>query len=142
MDIKFLVQTRRSNKCGSVRNDEIFNLHLGSGVGPWANIPRLLQDTSHIYWFIPPKQSIRKNTNYFDITLFLNDKALTENPMKKSNISMSIQTTHHQPPTRNSTKFHDQLKRLSILLSSIKLFQESVIYYQKCLYYEKCLENS
>ena len=34
MDTKFLVQMRQSNKCGSVGNDEIFNLHLGSGVGP------------------------------------------------------------------------------------------------------------
>ena len=32
MDTEFLVQMRQSNKCGSVRNDEIFNLHLGSGV--------------------------------------------------------------------------------------------------------------
>ena len=30
MDTKFLVQMRQSNKCGSIRNDEIFNLHLGS----------------------------------------------------------------------------------------------------------------
>ena len=29
-----LVQMRQSNKCGSVRKDEIFNLHLGSGAGP------------------------------------------------------------------------------------------------------------
>ena len=34
MDTQFLVQMRQSNKCGSVKNDEIFNLHLGSGVGP------------------------------------------------------------------------------------------------------------
>ena len=34
MNIEFLVQMRQSNKCGSVRNDEIFNLHLGSGAGP------------------------------------------------------------------------------------------------------------
>ena len=27
----FLVKLRQSNKCGSVRNDEIINLHLGSG---------------------------------------------------------------------------------------------------------------
>ena len=32
MDIKFLVQMRQSHKCGSVRNDDIFNLQLGSGV--------------------------------------------------------------------------------------------------------------
>ena len=34
MDTEFQVQTRQSNKCGSVRNDEIFNLQLGSGAGP------------------------------------------------------------------------------------------------------------
>ena len=33
MDTEFLVQMRQSNKCGSVKNDEIFNLHLGSGAG-------------------------------------------------------------------------------------------------------------
>ena len=33
MDTEFLVQMRQSNKCGSARNDEIFNLHLGSGAG-------------------------------------------------------------------------------------------------------------
>ena len=60
MDTEFLVQMRQSNKCGSVRNDEIFNLHLRSGVGPWVSIPCLLQDTSHIYWFHPPKQLTRK----------------------------------------------------------------------------------
>ena len=30
---EFLVQMRQSNKYGSVRHDEIFNLHLGSGMG-------------------------------------------------------------------------------------------------------------
>ena len=34
MDMAFLVKLRQSNKCGSVRNDEIINLHLGSGAGP------------------------------------------------------------------------------------------------------------
>ena len=34
MDTKFLVQMRQSNKCESVRNDEIFNLYLRSGAGP------------------------------------------------------------------------------------------------------------
>ena len=60
MDTEFLVQMRQSNKCGSERNDEIFNLHLGSGAGPWISIPCLLQDTSHIYWFHPPEQLTRK----------------------------------------------------------------------------------
>ena len=30
----FLVQVREPNKSGSVRNDEIFNLHLRSGTDP------------------------------------------------------------------------------------------------------------
>ena len=34
MDTEFLIQMRQPNKCGSVRNDEIFNLNLGSGAGP------------------------------------------------------------------------------------------------------------
>ena len=34
MHIEFLVQMRQSKECGNVRNDEIFNLHLGSGAGP------------------------------------------------------------------------------------------------------------
>ena len=28
MDMAFLVKMKQSNKCGSVRNDEIINLHL------------------------------------------------------------------------------------------------------------------
>ena len=39
MDMTFPVQMRQSNKCGSVRNDEIMNLHLGSGVGLRVSIP-------------------------------------------------------------------------------------------------------
>ena len=34
MDKELLVQMRQSNKYGSVRNDEILNLHLRSGAGP------------------------------------------------------------------------------------------------------------
>ena len=60
IDAEFLAQMRQSNKCGSVSNDEIFNLHLGSGASPWVSIPCLVQDTSHIYWFHPPKQLSRK----------------------------------------------------------------------------------
>ena len=61
MDTEFLVEMRQCNKCWSVRNDDIFNLHLGSGAGPWVSIPCFLQYTSHIYWFHPPKQLTRKN---------------------------------------------------------------------------------
>ena len=41
MDIKFLVQKRESNKCGSVKIHEIFNVHLGSAAGsmPLSNEP-------------------------------------------------------------------------------------------------------
>ena len=49
MGMAFLVQIRQPNKCVSVRNDEIINLHLGSGAGPRVSIPGLLQDTSHIF---------------------------------------------------------------------------------------------
>ena len=34
MEIEFLVQIRQSNKCGSVKIDEIFDVHLGSAAGP------------------------------------------------------------------------------------------------------------
>ena len=34
MDTAFLVQMKQSNKCGSVRNDQIIKLHLGYGAGP------------------------------------------------------------------------------------------------------------
>ena len=63
MGKKLLVQMRQSNKCGNVKNDEIPNLHLGSGVGPWVSIPCLLQDPSLIYWFHPPKELTRKAKN-------------------------------------------------------------------------------
>ena len=45
MDTEFLVQMRQSNKCGSVRNDEIFNLHLGSGAGPSVAITAAAEKT-------------------------------------------------------------------------------------------------
>ena len=69
MDTQFLVQMRQSNKFGSVRNDEIFNLHLRSGAGPWVSIPCLLQDTSHIYWFHLPKQLTTKKEKNPEIKL-------------------------------------------------------------------------
>ena len=34
----FLVQMRQVNKWESVRNEEMFNLNLGSGSGPWVGI--------------------------------------------------------------------------------------------------------
>ena len=55
MDMEFLVKITQPNKCWSVRNDEIFNLHLGSGAGTWSSIPCLLQDAGHITDSIHPK---------------------------------------------------------------------------------------
>ena len=52
---------RQSNKSVSVRNDEIFNLYLGSRADPWVSFPSLLQNTGHIYWFHVPKQISREN---------------------------------------------------------------------------------
>lgn len=28
---------KQSDKCGNVRHDDKFNLHLGSGAGPWVS---------------------------------------------------------------------------------------------------------
>ena len=73
MDREFLVQMRQSDKYESVRNDEIFNLHLGSHGGPPVSIPCLLQDTSHIYWFHQDDVAIEaiqnQNWQYFVETL-------------------------------------------------------------------------
>ena len=55
MDMEFLVKITQPNKCWSVRNDEIFNLHLESGAGTWGSIPCLLQDAGHITDSIHPK---------------------------------------------------------------------------------------
>ena len=52
-----LAQMGQCNGCENARNDIIFNSYLGSGAGPWVSIPCLLQDTSHIHWLHPPKQS-------------------------------------------------------------------------------------
>ena len=37
--MEFLAQMGQSNKCGSVRNDKIFNLLSGSGAGTCVSIP-------------------------------------------------------------------------------------------------------
>ena len=49
-----LAQMKQSIGYGSVRNDDIFNLLLGSGAGHWVSIPCLLQDTSYIHWLLCP----------------------------------------------------------------------------------------
>ena len=59
-----LTKLRQSNGCRSLRNDEIFNLPLRSGAGPWVSTPYLLQDTSHIQWFHLPKQSTKKKQKF------------------------------------------------------------------------------
>ena len=49
IDIELFVQMRQSDKCESVKNDDIFNVHLGSRAGTSVSITCLLQDMSHIY---------------------------------------------------------------------------------------------
>ena len=68
MGITFVVQMRQSNKCESVKNEEIINLHLGSGAGPWISIPCLLQHTSQIYWFNPLKIINQEKTKNPEMT--------------------------------------------------------------------------
>ena len=63
----FLVRRRQSNKCGSARNVERIKLHLGSCTGPWDNIPWLLQDASHIYWFHLPKTINQEKTKSLEM---------------------------------------------------------------------------
>ena len=61
MDMVFLLQMKQSYKCGSIRNDKIIKLHLGSGAGPWVSISYLLQATNHIIDSILLKQLTWKN---------------------------------------------------------------------------------
>ena len=65
-----LAQLKQSNGYGSVRNDDIFNLHLESGAGPWVSNPCLLQDTSHIYRLNLPKQWSKKKQKILEKDLF------------------------------------------------------------------------
>ena len=62
MTMMSLVQMGQCDRCGSVRNDVIFNSHLESGAGPWVSIPCLLQDTNHIYWYHLPKMINQEKT--------------------------------------------------------------------------------
>ena len=49
-----LAQTKESDECGSVKNDEILHLHLGSVGGLWVSIPCLFQNTGHTHWSLCP----------------------------------------------------------------------------------------
>ena len=53
-----LVQMKPSNGSGSVKNNERFNLHFSASI--LISIPCLLQDTSCIHQFHPPKQLTKK----------------------------------------------------------------------------------
>ena len=115
MDMAFLVQMRQSNKCGSVRNDEIINLHLGSGAGPWVSIPYLLQDTSHICWFHPPKTINQEKT---------------KNPEMRSNfqqiLSYCLDLRTQNPGTKTINPLRlPYLKRYFI--STVKYFLEQIL---------------
>ena len=56
----YLAQMRLSDECENLKDDEIFNLHLGYGVASWGSIPCFLQDTIYIHWLHLPKQSTKK----------------------------------------------------------------------------------
>ena len=48
MEKEFLVQMRRSSKCGSIKIYEIFNLNLGSCADPWLTVSCILLDKSDL----------------------------------------------------------------------------------------------
>ena len=52
-----MVQMRQSNKCGSVRNDEIINLHLGSGAALESTSPASCKTPATLIDSIRPIQS-------------------------------------------------------------------------------------
>ena len=62
MDAELLIQMRKSDKCGSVRNDDIFNLTLGISCGPLSQHP--LPPTRHQpHLLIPSAETTnQKNT--------------------------------------------------------------------------------
>ena len=73
----FLVQIRQSNKCGSARNDEIIELHLGSGIscGPLSQYP--LPPARHQpHLLIPSAQTINQER--------------TKNPEMRSNFQQIV----------------------------------------------------
>ena len=99
MNMAFLVQIRQSHKCGSVRNNEIINLHFGSGAGCWVSIPCLLQDISDIYWFHLPK---------------INNQEKTKNPEMRSNfqqIASHCLSLHTQNPGLRDVNLDPSPKR-------------------------------
>ena len=44
MGTEFLVQMRQSDECGSVRNDDIFDLNLGSGASITLHVLRMFPE--------------------------------------------------------------------------------------------------
>ena len=75
MGMAFLVQMAQSNKCGSVRNDEIINLHLGSGCGPMSQHP-LPPGRHQPHLLIPSAQTINHEK--------------TKNPEMRSNFQQIV----------------------------------------------------
>ena len=61
MSMEFLVQMKQPSKCGSVSNNEIFNLHLESGEDPWAASPVSCKAPTtfinSIFWSSQPEES-------------------------------------------------------------------------------------
>ena len=119
MDLEFLVQKRQSNKCKSVRNDEIFNLHLASGMGPWVRIFCLLQDTSYICWFHPPKQLTRKKqrTQKWDSTPNKSYRAALEHNADPWLREVDLEQALREAVTRSTCwKKEERLKKKTSLI--------------------------
>ena len=58
----FLVKLRQSNKCGSVRNDQIINLHLGSGAAPESASPASCKTPATFIDSIRPNNQLGNKT--------------------------------------------------------------------------------
>ena len=114
----FLVQMTQSNKCGSVRNDKIINLNLGSGAGPSVSIPCHLQDTSHTFTdFIhqkkPPKNPEMRSSYKQIISCCLDLR--TQNP--------GLRKVDLEPSAKRGTNRTKALVSLYCLSQSLHLQQ-------------------
>ena len=105
----FLVQIRQSNKCGSVRNDEIINVHLGSDAGILSQHP--LPPARHQpHLLIPSAQTINQEK--------------TKNPEMRSNFQQVVSYClglHTQNPGLREVDLEPSPKRGSDKINMQKL---------------------
>ena len=101
----FQVQLRQSKKCGSVRNDEIINLHLGSGAGLWVSIPCLLQGISHIYWFHLHKTINQEKRKVEDTVLSCESYIKFIKSVEANRLVLGYTTTSKFPKNKSSKNY-------------------------------------